>query len=140
MVTQQLTWAGISLRFLFALLVVFLTYNPEGYSYFDWGIKNFLPLSPIKVIAGIVLLIGWIIFIRATLRSLGTVGLILVSSLCAAILWLLIDAGWTSEDSIRFYSYVGLIIITIILTVGMSWSHIRRRLSGQVDADDVDDE
>lgn len=140
MATQQLTWAGISLRFLFALLVVFLTYNPEGYSYFDWGIKNFLPLSPIKVIAGIVLLIGWVIFIRATLRSLGPVGLTLVSSLCIAILWFVIDAGLTSEDSIRFYSYAGLIIITIILTVGMSWSHIRRRMSGQVDADDVDDE
>ena len=140
MATQQLTWAGISLRFLFALLVVFLTYNPEGYSYFDWGIKNFLPLSPIKVIAGIVLLIGWVVFIRATLRSLGTVGLVLVSSLCAAILWFVIDVGLTSKDSIRFYSYAGLIIITIILTVGMSWSHIRRRMSGQVDADDVDEE
>jgi len=140
MATHRLTWAGISLRFLFALLVVFLTYNPEGYSYFDWGIKNFLPLSPIKVIAGLVLLIGWVVFIRATLRSLGTVGLILVSSLCAAILWFVIDAGLTSEDSIRFYSYAGLIIITIILTVGMSWSHIRRRMSGQVDADDVDEE
>ena len=139
MATQQLTWAGIALRFLFALLIVFLTYNPEGYSYFDWGIKNFLPLSPIKVIAGIVLLIGWVVFIRATLRSLGPVGLTLVSSLCVAILWLVIDAGLTSADSVRFYSYAGLIIITIILTVGMSWSHIRRRMSGQVDADDVDE-
>jgi hypothetical protein len=25
-----------------------------------------------------------------------------------------------------------------ILAVGMSWSHVRRRLSGQVDTDDVD--
>ena len=140
MATQQLTWGGILVRFIFAMLVVFLTYNPEGYSYFDWGIKNFLPLSPIKVIAGIILLIGWVIFIRATLRSLGPVGLTLVSGLCAAILWFVIDAGLTSEDSVRFYSYAGLIIMTIILTVGMSWSHIRRRMSGQVDADDVDAE
>jgi len=137
---KQLTWAGISLRFLFAVLVVFVTYNPEGYSYYHWAVLNFLPLSPLKVIAGIVIIIGWVIFIRATLRSLGSVGLILVSSLCAAILWLLIDSGWTSEDSIRFYSYAGLIIMTIILTVGISWSHIRRRMSGQVDTDDVDSE
>ncbi len=136
---KQLSWAGIGIRFLLAALVVFATYNPEGYSYYHWGILNFLPLSPVKVIVGIVIIIGWVIFIRATLRSLGPVGLVLVSGLCAAILWFLIDAGLTSEDSARFYSYAGLIIMTIILTVGMSWSHIRRRMSGQVDADDVDD-
>ena len=138
--TKKITWAGIALRFAFAMLVVFVSYNPEGYSYYHWAVLNFLPLSPIKVIAGIVVIIAWVVFIRATLRSLGTVGLILVSSLCGAILWLLIDAGWTSEDSIRFYSYAGLLIIAIILTVGMSWSHIRRHMSGQVDADDVDSE
>jgi len=27
----------------------------------------------------------------------------------------------------------------VILAVGMSWSHIRRRLSGQADMDDVDE-
>jgi len=137
--SSTLTWSGVFLRFLLALLVVFLSYNPEGYSYYDWGIKNFLPLSPVKVIAGIVLLIGWVIFIRATLRSLGAFGLILVSGLCGSILWFVIDAGGLPQDSTRFYTYAGLLIVTIILTVGMSWSHIRRRLSGQVDADDVDE-
>lgn len=136
---KQLTWSGFGIRFLFAALVVFASYNPEGYSYYHWAVLNFLPLSPVKVIAGIVIIIGWVIFVRATLRSLGPVGLVLVSTLCAAILWLLIDAGLTSQDSFRFYSYAGLIIITIILSVGMSWSHIRRRMSGQVDADDVDE-
>lgn len=137
---KQLGWGGIALRFGFALLVVFVTYNPEGYSYYEWGIKNFFPLDPLKVIAGILLIIGWVIFVRATLRSLGNVGLILVASLCGSILWLLIDAGWTSEDSLRFYTYAGLLIITVILTVGMSWSHIRRRMSGQYDMDDVDND
>ena len=138
--TKQLTWTGIGLRFLFAMLVVFASYNPEGYSYYHWGIENFFPVEPIKIIAGIILTIGWVIFIRATLRSLGTIGLILAGSLCAAILWFLIDIGLTSEDGFRFYTYAGLIIITIILTAGMSWSHIRRRMSGQYDIDDTDDD
>lgn len=137
---SQLTWSGFLLRFVFALLVVFASYNPEGYSYYHWAIKNFLPLDPVKVIVGLIIIIGWVVFIRATLRSLGMVGLGLVAGLCGAILWFLIDAGLTTEDSFRFYAYAGLIIITIILTVGMSWSHIRRRMSGQVDADDVDEE
>jgi hypothetical protein len=135
---KQLTWTGILLRFIFAMLIVFLSYNPEGYSYFHWGIKGFLPLDPLKLIVGIVLVTGWIVYIRATRRSLGTPGLVLVGGLCAAVLWFLIDVGW-STNSFRFYAYTGLIITTIILTVGMCWSHIRRRLSGQTDTDDVDE-
>ena len=138
--SRQLTWGGILVRFLFALLIVFLSYNPEGYSYYHWGVENFFPFTPLKLIAGILLAIGWVIFVRATLRSLGTVGLVLVAGLCGAILWLMIDSGWTSEDSVRFYTYASLIIITVLLTVGMSWSHIRRYLSGQYDMDDVDDD
>lgn len=137
---RQLTWGGIFLRFIFAVFVVFVSYNPEGYSYYHWGLENFFPIEPLKVIAGILLAIGWVIFIRATLRSLGGVGLLLATGLCAAILWFLIDAGWMPEDSIRFYTYAGLIIVTVILTIGMSWSHIRRRLSGQYDMDDVDND
>lgn len=136
--TRTLTWGGIFLRFLFACLVVFATYNPEGYSYYHWAIKHFLPLDPLKVIAGILLIIGWVIFVRATRRSLGTLGLILVGGLCVATFWLLIDAGWIPRDSFRVYTYAILIIVSLILTVGISWSHIRRRLSGQLDTDDVD--
>jgi len=136
---KQIGWAGIGLRFLFALLIVFVTYNPEGWSFYDWAIKNF-SIEPLKVIAGIILLIGWVIYLRATFRSLGIVGLALVTSLCAAFIWLFVDWGWIAKDSSRVISYSALIIVSIILTVGMSWSHIRRRMSGQADMDDVDEE
>ena len=135
----QIGWAGVGLRFLFALIIVFATYNPEGYSYFDWAIRNF-SVEPLKLVAGIILIIGWVVYVRATLRSLGGVGLILVSSLCAALLWLFIDWGWIAKDSSRVISYSALVIFSIILTVGMSWSHVRRRMSGQYDMDDVDEE
>jgi hypothetical protein len=36
-------------------------------------------------------------------------------------------------------TYVVQLVLCLILAIGMSWSHVRRRLSGQVDADDVDD-
>ncbi|MGD9386259.1 MAG: DUF6524 family protein [Thioalkalispiraceae bacterium] len=135
----QISWAGVGLRFLFALVIVFATYNPEGYSYFDWAIRNF-SVEPLKLVLGILLIIGWVIYIRATLRSLGSLGLILVTGLCAALLWLFIDWGWIAKDSARVISYSALIILSIILTAGMTWSHVRRRLSGQYDMDDVDEE
>jgi len=135
----QITWVGVGWRLLFAIVTVLLTFNPEGYSYYHWGIKEFLPLDPVKVVAGILLLICWIIFVRATLRSLGGVGLMLITSLCTALLWLLIDWGWLSRENTKILAYAVLIIISIILAVGMSWSHIRRRLTGQFDIDDVDE-
>ena len=136
---RQISWSGVVLRFLFAIVVVLGTYNPSGHSYYHWGILHMLPFDPVKVVVGILLLIGWVIFVRATMRSLGGVGLILVSALCAALLWLVIDWGLIPKDSIMAVTYSVLMIISIILTVGMSWSHVRRRLSGQVDTDDVDE-
>lgn len=136
---KTLTATGVLWRFLFALVVVFGAYNPSGYSYYQWGIVHMLPFDPVKVVVGLLLLIGWVIFVRATLRSLGGLGLLLVSALCAALLWLAITWGLLPRGSFRAVTYAVLVIVSVILTVGMSWSHIRRRLSGQLDTDDVDE-
>jgi len=135
----KITWSGVLFRFVFALVVVFGTYNPTGHSYFHWGMQGMPPFEPLKVVVGIILVIGWVIFIRATMRSLGGVGLLLVAILCAALLWLFIDWGWINRESATAITYAALLIITFIMTVGMSWSHVRRRLSGQYDMDDVDE-
>lgn len=136
---KQLSWQGVLWRFVFAVLVVMGTYNPSGHSYFHWGIRHMPPFDPVRVVIGILLIIGWVVYIRATMRSLGGIGLILVSALCAAILWLIIDWGLIPRDSISAVTYAVLTIISIILTVGMVWSHVRRRLSGQADVDSVDE-
>jgi len=136
---KEFSWVHFSWRFLFAFLIVFGTYNPTGYSYFHWGIQQFFPVHPLRIVVAIVLLIGWVIFLRATLRSLGGVGLILVASLFAALLWLFIFWGVIPSTSVKIITYAVMVIITLILSVGISWSHVRRRISGQVDMDDVDE-
>ncbi len=130
---------GIALRFLAALVLVFVSYNPEGYSYYHWAIENLPDYSVLKIFAGVVLLIAWTVFIRATLRSLGPLGLILAFAFFGSLLWLVIDYGLVPADSVRAISYIILLILSGVLTTGMSWSHIRRRLSGQADMDDVDE-
>ena len=35
--------------------------------------------------------------------------------------------------------WLGLIALSLVLGIGLSWSHVRRRLSGQADMDDVDE-
>lgn len=135
---QPITLQGFFLRFMFALLLVMLTYNPSGYSYVHWFQNSVVKLSPLLGLAGMSLVIGWVIYLRATMRSLGLIGLILATLFFSAILWLLIDWGWLGLNNVTAMSWVILVLISAVLAVGISWSHIRRKWTGQIDSDDVD--
>ena len=135
----QLTWGGFGLRLLFAALLVSLTYNPEGYSYYHWLFQHEPMISAVKIFFGVVLVIGWTIYLRATFRSLGPLGLGLVIALFGSLIWLLADMGWVPVDSIRAVSYIVMFVLIMALAIGISWSHLRRRISGQVDMDDVEE-
>ena len=137
---RQISAQGILLRFLAAILLVFCTYNPEGYSYYHWVVRQLPDISVLKIFLGVVLIIGWTMFIRATLRSLGALGLTLAFAFFGTLLWLIVDYGLVPANSVRALSYIVLVMLSGVLATGMSWSHIRRRLSGQADMDDVDED
>ncbi len=130
------------LRFAYALVLVLLTYNPSGISYFDWVQDRVndpeLGLDPLIVLTGVLLLIGWTMFIRATVRSLGPFGLLLAMGFFATLIWLIVYYGIVPADSVKVVTWLALVSLSGILAVGMSWSHIRRRASGQLDVDDVE--
>ena len=129
---------SFGLRLIFAFLLVFLSYNPSGYSYFHWFYETVNNIKPLLVISGLLLLIGWGIYLRATFRSLGAIGIILALALFASFIWLFYDLGWIKTENVGVMTWLSLIVLALLLAVGMSWSHIRRRLSGQIDTDDVD--
>ena len=130
-------FSSFIVRLVIALALVFLTFNPSGYSFYHIASQQQFDL-PILVLAGIVLLIGWVIFLRATFRSLGFIGIILAGSLFGCLAWVAIYYKVLTIDS-PLFTYIMLVIVSAILALGMSWSHIRRRLSGQADMDDVDE-
>ena len=144
MAIQKFTWQGVLIRLIIALVMVFATYNPHGFSYFDWLEEYFNPAKEagtplaLVVFAGIVLLIIWTVYIRATLRSLGMFGLILAFAFFGTLLWLAISYNIVSVDNVPVVTDLVLILFSGVLATGMSWSHIRRRMSGQLDVDDVD--
>ena len=127
------------LRLAFALLLVFGTYNPSDFSYVSWVVSGDAGFDPVTAITGVALLIAWIVFLRATFLSLGWLGIILGAALFACFIWLLIDIGWLSLDSTGAITWPALVLLALILPLGMSWSHIRRRLTGQYDVDYVED-
>lgn len=130
--------AGFFVRFAFALIVVFSTYNPEGFSYYHWATEALSEFGVFKAFVGVILLIGWIILIRATLGSLGTIGILLAMAFFGLAIWLIIDVLGLSTDNARVISYIIGIMLASVLSIGVSWSHVRRRISGQVDTDELD--
>jgi hypothetical protein len=77
------------------------------------------------VFVGVVLLIGWVMCLRLTLRSIGGLGLLLANAFLAALFWLFAYWGWLPVDNIAAISWLGLFSVTAILAVGMSWSRLR---------------
>ena len=124
--TDRLTVRGFIARFAFALLVTGATYNPTRYSYYAWANNTGWQWRPPIVFVGVVLLIGWVVCLRLTLRSIGGLGLLLANAFLAALFWLLADWGWLPIENVAAVSWIGLLSVTTILTVGMSWSHLRR--------------
>ena len=128
------------LRWFFAFALLTVTYNPSPYNYLNWLWNGgFAPLS-LLVLSGLLLLVGYIIYLRATFRSIGTFGMGLVLALVAAVIWVLYDLGALSLQNPSVNTWLGLIAMSFVLGIGLSWSHVRRRLSGQHDVDDLDDD
>jgi hypothetical protein len=141
MASNSFNFVSFLVRLFFAFILVFATYNPSGYSFFDWIQQSISTsnLEPLMIFSGILLLIGWVVFIRATITSLGPIGLILAFAFFGSLLWMVIDWGIIPADSIQIITYIVLSLLSMVLAIGMSWSHVRRRMSGQVDVNETDD-
>ena len=77
-------------------------------------------------------------YVRATMRSLGLFGLILAVAFFGVLLWLAIDFIPSLVEDTKMVIDLVLVLLAGILATGITWSHIRRRVTGQADVDDVD--
>ncbi|KIN61618.1 hypothetical protein Z945_2611 [Sulfitobacter noctilucae] len=130
---------GFVSRWAFAFILLAATFNPTEYNYVNWVMDYGQANLSIAVLTGLVLCIGYIIYLRATLRSIGAFGMLLVLALVGATLWVLYDLRVLRLDNASFNLWLALGALSFVLGVGLSWSHVRRALSGQADMDDVDE-
>lgn len=136
--SQDVGFGGFFLRLVAALALVFATYNPSPWSYYDW-VRDALgagSLGAVHFFVGILLIIGWTIYGVASFRSLGALGLALGTAFLAALVWLLIDFGILKLESAQTVTWIVLVCLAALLAIGVSWSHIWRRLTGQLEVDD----
>jgi len=124
------------LRWLTAQALVFGTYNPYALSYYHW-LKDYPGFVSLKMLVGITLLILHVVAQLSSIRSLGLIGIGLLTATFASAAWVLIDNQLVYVEDPRVFTLILLVILGNIYAAGLSWSHLRNRLSGQVDSTDV---
>lgn len=130
---------GFLLRWLAAFGLVAATYNPTELNFWRWASQHYAEQLPLTILFALLLFIAYIIFFRATLRSIGTFGMILVAAVFAALVWVLVDYNVLSLDNSKFNTWLGILAMSLVLAIGLSWSFVRRALSGQYDVDETDE-
>ncbi|MEM8870053.1 MAG: DUF6524 family protein [Pseudomonadota bacterium] len=125
------------IRWAAALFLVLATFNPTSLNYVSWARDNWNTSTPMVALVGLVLFVCYVIYFRATFRSIGLIGIGLVVALFGALLWVLWDMGIISFENPTVLTWLGLVVLSLIMGVGLTWSIIRRRLTGQMDVDDV---
>jgi nitroreductase len=129
---------GFLLRWAFAFILLAATYNPTDWNLVSWSMANYRAQIPLTILATLVLLVGYIIYVRATLRSIGLFGMVLILAVASTLIWVLFDFGWIDLADPTFNTWLSLAVLSLVLAIGLSWSIVRRKLSGQADVDDID--
>ena len=135
---SDLSPGGFLVRLVGALILVLATYNPSGTSFVHWVQEAFsgATLGALHFFVGVLIVIGWVIYLAASYRSLGVLGMALGAAFFATLIWLLIDFGILSIESGTSVTWIVLICLAGLLAIGVSWSHIWRRLTGQLEVDE----
>jgi hypothetical protein len=128
---------GFLIRWIMAMFLVLATFNPSGYSYYHWIVDLENGDWILKLLVGIVLAILYATFVLATLRSLGRLGIATWLLFFATVTWFLVDLGLIRIAGGGTVATIMLVDLANLLAVGLSWSYVRARLSGQSDANNV---
>jgi len=131
-VSKKFTLMSFVWRFLAALALVLITYNPTEYSVYHWASAALAEgnLEVAHFIVGVGLLSAWTILILATQSSLDILAMILATTLLCAGVWLLVDLGILQAYSIAAVTWIVLVSVAAVLAVGLSWSRIWQRKHG----------
>ena len=129
---------GIFLRWLGAFLLLALIYNPTPWNFIVWAQANFFSNMALTLFFGFFLATSAFLYLMATERSIGYKGIALIAVFFGLVLWLLVDWGLLGLGNSALNTWLGILVLSVILGVGLSWSIIWHRLTGQASVDVVD--
>ena len=122
-------------RWGFAFLLIAATFNPSQWNYVVWMRQYSSQELPLTVLFSLVLVIAYLIYLRATFRSIGGVGTTLIFAVFAALMWVLLDRGLIVFGRSDLNGWMGILALSFILGIGLSWNFVRRGITGQFDVD-----
>ena len=125
---------GLLIRIALAVALELATWNPAGLSYVHWALVDTAAFGAGKALAGVLVLAGWILCVRATWVSLGALGVAILAAVIAAFVWWLHSIGLVASDQ-RSLVWIVLVAVGVVLGIGMGWSLVRSRTTGQVETD-----
>ncbi len=129
---------GVIIRWLGAFVLLSATYNPTDWNYIAWVRTTWPAQMPLAVFLGLLLAVAYMVYVLATLRSIGAFGVIVVAAIFGAGLWVLTDWGVLTLADPSLNLWLGIMVGSLILGIGLSWSILRQRLSGQASVDEID--
>ena len=133
MSVQGISWSGVIVRIVLAIALVLASYNPSGHSFYHWLTEPPAGITAIKGLLGVVLLIGWAVSLRTVHVALGALGVILGVALLAALAWVFVGQRWLDLNTPSAVAWLALLILGTVLGLGLSWSLIRARFTGQLE-------
>lgn len=119
------------IRFVMCLFIVFATYNPSGVSWWHW-VKDTEGMWPYKTFTIILVVIAYSVILMVARKAFDLLGLILVSGLAASAVWIIFDLELFAPYTDAAVRVIYEVAAAWVMAMGLSYSHIRSQLSGQV--------
>lgn len=129
---------GIISRWLGAFVLLAAIFNPTDWNFVTWARANWTDQMPVIVFAGLILGVVMMVYLVATMRSIGLLGAIIIAAIFAAFLWVLTDWGLLALGNSDVTVWLAIFALSLILGIGLSWSILRQRLSGQASVDEIE--
>lgn len=119
----------VFIRTLACVVFVLATYNPSGYSYWDWLAEG---VTTSKAAVGIIIVMVYVFLFWVVVGELGLMGTLvgLVVMMLAGRQLYLIAAPDSAQGLVL--QVIGLVCFAGFLGIGLSWATVTTRLHGQV--------
>ncbi|MCA9355619.1 hypothetical protein KC865_03680 [Candidatus Kaiserbacteria bacterium] len=135
----QIIFPGV----LIAATIIALTYNPTNYNYYTYakGLENIW--QPIPMIMGGILLVGWLIGLRAIIMATGILGKISLFLLVAPTIWSLFYYNIIDINNPNQIVWLGIAVLSLVMGYSLRHRLVRRKALGlystEEEPDDSDD-
>ena len=125
---------GILLRWLGAFFLLAAIFNPTSFNFVNWARANWDDQTPLIVFGGLILGVAMMVYLVATMRSIGILGALIIGAIFAAGLWVLSDWGVLALGNADLTVWLAILALSLILGVGA----VAQTQVGQATVDEVD--